>query len=259
MEIKHCVPLWPLHELSSGLGLSHEVEGKKWLLMHGDEAWAQSLAAHCGFSCIKERRNLFPKLLKDLKDGIEKARQEHTIASKPAPWEDEGPATASRREMLTNASFDKKPLLNVNLHGHCLVALNCLRPLAMEANDALRAYIQEVLVPRLYSEALEPTKSPAELVEEGSPVKQKGFEFVTTEALNVRGKVVWNPWCRAYKLMLKGPGAKDKNMDTDIEGKALKVAVGFASPIFKAERRKAFKRACEAWNAKDSSPRERIA
>ena len=253
----HCVPLWPMHLLSNPLmDLPDDAGRKTWWIMSPKEEWVIQIAKLSGPLPQKTFHKAVATVAQQLKDAIQEARKAVVTdyRERRSIAEDDDGKGVGLWMMQKHASFEEAPLLRLIVQGHNLVALNCQRLLAIEANEAARDYIQKVIVPLFISEARAPSTSVATPPEEAHV--ETGFGF-NSDVLNVRGKVAWNPHLCSYKLELKGTGSTKQNPSTDIEGNAL--AIPSDKRPTKEERRKLFKRACEAWNEKDTSGRPRIA
>ena len=249
-----------MHSLANPIETPGDVGNKHWWLLHANEEWVHRIAQVLCLGRVKDFRPTFAPIAQEFKDAITAARTGHINSLKhtEAVLDDDDDIKLKefcmRNARERKARFDNAPLFRVTIGGHNLVALNCQRVLAIEATDAAREYIQQVVVPAMTSRSRAPSEAAAAPAEEEAPVA-KTFCF-TKDTLSVSGKVIWKPGSRSYKLNIRGPGCAKVDPTTDSEGKPLALPPG--TDQTKEEQEKLFKLACVAWNEKDTSDRARI-
>ena len=154
--------------------------------------------------------------------------------------------------MPRRMTFRNHPALRVTVKGVSLYVLNTLRPLAFEMSDSGVQFLKQVVLAELETKARAHSGS-----QPVTPVKIAPFHFAEN-TLTDPTRVCWHPTSRSYKLVLKGKGSAHLSDSTDLAGKPLVVDATLTGDAFLTAKAAVYRRACEAWNARDASTKERI-
>ena len=149
-------------------------------------------------------------------------------------------------------TFRNHSVLRVTVKGVSLYVLNSLRPLAFEMGDSGVQFLKEVVLAELETKARAHSGS-----QPVTPVKSAPFHFAE-DTLTDPTRVCWHPTSRSYKLVLKGKGSAHLSDSTDLAGKPLVVDATLTGDAFLTAKAAVYRRACEAWNERDTSTKERI-
>ena len=259
-----CVPLWPLYTVAvDALGGNRgDINGRTWVHFCHREQWCQTLRAAVGLpgrgnglgSEIEASQKLFKQAIKD-------ARRPQRDASDGSAMlidsddEDHGQDSSDdqdSRRIPHRMTFRKAPVLHITVKNVPLCAMNTLRPLVFEMTESAIQFLKQVVLQELETKALSHSGS-----QPVTPVKISPFHF-DADTLNDTTRVCWHPTTRSYKLILKGRGAAQLSDSTDLAGEPLVVDGTLKGDAFLTAKAAVYRRACEAWNARDASTKARI-
>ena len=242
--VASCIPLWPAYKLGlRGPGvLPEQITSARWLHITAREAWWMALAGK-DTANITETKEL-------LKNAIVSSRKRRGIIDESSDEEDNDGKPAQWR----GGSFKTCVALKIKVLEHKLTAMNTLRPIAIQCDDAAISFLNEIVVPsiikaRSQSLTILDTETPAP------------FNFSREDKLHFPGKVVWMPTTSSYKLQLRGEGVKqlDKSSTTtDLEGKPLQLPADLTGRTFHDAKKRLCHLACLAWDQRDKSKRPRF-
>ena len=265
-----CVPVWPTYTLSfdpSFFADGPSFGQRTWIHFCHREQWCRTLRAAVGLpgkghgasSEIEDSQLLFKKaIIEARKNGLRANRQRLGGAALVESDEEQHDEESSddedpRRERVPiRMTFRKHSVLRVTVKGVSLCALNSLRPLAFEMGDSGVQFLKEVVLAELETKARAHSGS-----QPVTPVKSAPFHFAE-DTLTDPTRVCWHPTSRSYKLVLKGKGSKHLSDSTDLAGKPLVVDATLTGDSFLTAKAAVYRRACEAWNERDTSTKERI-
>ena len=263
-----CVPVWPLYKLSfeaSGF-VGPALGDRTWIHFCHREQWCQTLRAAVGLpgrghgfgSEIEDSQLLFKKAIKaarkngNQRHAMNPSRANVLVDSDEEQHDEESSDDEESSRVPRRMTFHMHPVLRVTVKGVSLCVLNTLRPLAFEMSDSGVQFLKQVVLPELQTKAR--THSGSQPV---TPVKIAPFHF-DENTLNDPTRVCWHPTSRSYKLVLKGKGSAHLSDSTDLAGKPLVVDATLTGDAFLTAKAAVYRRACEAWNERDTSTKERI-
>ena len=270
-EEANAVSLWPqFHSIEP---LRNEPEGTSWLEMKVKSPWIESLVRlkrpdlkqqqYTALDGNKKRKMgggrtrlvayaAGRELKEMLSDAMRVARLRHPEGSS-GPYEEPVPRLGDEsepEEVVQTATFKKRPMITVCIHGHKIVMLNVLTPMYLRADIQTQQFLSEIFLTVVNNGIQKMSKT-----EKGPPlVKQTlaKFQFAAGPCPGIQGKIHWETQEHSWRLEF-GNNQKQRAQPAGLQVDSTLVGAAYA-----AAKVRTYEHAKSKWNELDTSKRARI-
>ena len=187
-----------------------------------------------------------------LSDAIRAARLRHPEGNS-GPYEDPVQRVGDEsepEEVVHTATFKKRPMITVCIHGHKIVMLNVLTPMYLRADIQTQQFLSEIFL-TVVNNGIQKMSKTEKKPTSAKPTLAK-FQFAAGPCPGIQGKIHWETQEHSWRLEF-GNNQKQRAQPAGLQVDSTLVGAAYA-----AAKVRTYEHAKSKWNELDTSKRARI-